>query len=103
VLKDEERARQDLARRLRRALGPPDVKGFLAAGVLNQPTLFPGGEDSDAIDGLVFNSDDGAAQLLVTTRALVANWLRLHREILVDNALEFGSKDPIKKTLFEGR
>ena len=101
VLKDEERARQDLARRLRRALGPPGVKGFSAGGVLNQPTLFPGGEDSDAIDGLVFKSAGGATQLLVTTSALAASWLRLHREMLVDNALEFGSKDPIKKTLFE--
>jgi hypothetical protein len=101
VLKDEERARQDLARRLRRALGPPGVKGFSAAGVLNQPTLLPGGDDAEAIDGLVFKSDDGATQLLVTTSALVASWLRQHREMLVDNALEYGSKDPIKKTLFE--
>jgi hypothetical protein len=101
VLKDEERARQDLARRLRRALGPPGVKGFSAAGLLNQPTLLPGGDDSDAIDGLVFKSDDGATQLLVTTSALVASWLRQHREMLVDNALEYGSKDPIKRALFE--
>jgi hypothetical protein len=101
MLKDEERARQDLTRQLQRALGPPGVQGFSGKGVLNQPTLLPGGDDSDGVDGLVFKSDDGAAQLLVTTSALVASWLRLHRETLVDNALEYGSKDPIKKTLFE--
>jgi hypothetical protein len=97
---DEERALQDLAGKLRRALGPTSVKGFSGKGQLNLRTLFPDSDDSDAIDGLVIPSDDGRAQLLLTTRTLVASWLRLHRDMLVDNALEMGSKDPIKKVLF---
>jgi hypothetical protein len=101
VRKDEERARKDLAGELRRALGPTGVKGFSADGTLNLLTLFPESEDSDAIDGLVIASDDGRAQLLLTTPALIENWLRRHREVLVNNALEMGSKDPIKKVLFE--
>jgi hypothetical protein len=98
---DEERALETLAGGLRRALGPTGLKGFSGKGSLNLRTLFPDSDDSDAIDGLVIPSDDGATELLVTTRTLVANWLRLHRETLVDNALEMGSRDPIKKTLFE--
>jgi hypothetical protein len=49
----------------------------------------------------MIQSDDGKAQLLLTTRALIENWLRLHKEVLVNNALEMGSTDPIKEVLFE--
>jgi hypothetical protein len=97
----EERARTDLAGELRRVLGPTDVKGFSAAGTLNLLTLFPESEDSDAIDGLMIPSDDEKARLLLTTRPLIENWLRRHKETLVNNALEMGSKDPIKKVLEE--
>jgi hypothetical protein len=99
---EDERARADLAGALRRALGPTGVKGFSGAGVLNLLTLFPESEDSDAIDGLVIQSDDGKAQLLLTTPGLIKNWLRLHKEVLVNNALEMGTRDPIKNVLFEG-
>jgi hypothetical protein len=98
---EEEHARQDLAGALRRALGPAGPKGFSGAGKLNQPTLIPGGEDSDAIDGLVFWSDDKKVQLLHTAGVLVENWLSTHKETLVNNALAMGTKDPIKDVLFE--
>ena len=91
---------QDLAAMLRRALGPTGIKGFSGAGKLNQLTLFPDSEDSDAIDGLAIESDDTKVQMLHTARVLVENWLRLHKETLVNYALPMGTKDPIKQVLF---
>lgn len=101
VRADEERALKTLTGELGRALGPTGVKGFSGEGMLNLLTLFPESEDSDAIDGLVIPSDDGRARLLLTTRALIENWLRVQKEVLVNDALEMGSKDPITKVLFE--
>jgi hypothetical protein len=100
VRAEEKRARQDLAGELQRALGPSGVKGFSGKGKLNLLSLFPEGEDSE-IDGLVIQADDGNARLLLTTRVLVENWLRMHKEVLVNNALEMGTRDPIKEVLFE--
>jgi hypothetical protein len=79
TLNDEKRARGDLEQQLRRIVGPFNSKGFSGQGKSNLASLFEGDEDFGLLDGLVFASKGEKARVLVTTSALIDNWLRAHK------------------------
>ena len=70
----EEAALRDLAGRLRKILGPFQAVGFADSGTSNVTTLVLQ-VDFGAIDGIAYHSPDSTT-VLVTTRALLAAWLR---------------------------
>lgn len=79
VVKDEERARADLARQLRAMIGPLNVKGYTGEGALSIETLFKGDVGFGALDGLTFAAPKDVS-LVVTPRGLFERWVRDHKD-----------------------
>ncbi len=61
-------------------IGAAAVKGFSAQGEINLETLFPDDVGFAMLDGLVYPSDDGNAEILVTTLGLAKTWLQARRD-----------------------
>lgn len=80
VLKQEELARSDLEKQLRRIIGAPDIKGFVTQGKINLETLFKGDASFGLLDGLLYSSRDDKTHIVVTTDALLDHWLREHKD-----------------------
>ena len=78
--KAEERARADLEKQLRRIVGPAPkgTVGEQRDGQLNLQTLIDGDMGFGQLDGLVYMLK-GETRVVVTTRALLANWLAAHK------------------------
>jgi hypothetical protein len=72
---DEKRVRADLEKQMRAILGPVRPPGF-DAGKLNITTLFTGVQGVGRLDGLLFETEAGDTEMIVTTRTLLARWLR---------------------------
>jgi len=79
VVKDEERARADLAAKLRATIGPLNIKGYAGEGSLTIESLFKGDLGFGALDGLAFTAQPDA-NLVVTTRGLFERWVRDHKD-----------------------
>src|SRR5262249_37325895 len=58
VLKEEELARADLEKQLRRIVGASEIKGMPGAGTINLDTLFKGELGFGLLDGLLYSSAD---------------------------------------------
>lgn len=80
VRKEEEAARGALEDQLRRVVGASEIKGFSAATKSNLDTLFKDDMGFGLLDGLVYSSADGKTRIVVTTDALLAHWLREHKD-----------------------
>jgi hypothetical protein len=70
-----EAALADLGRQLEPIVGPVALAGYSAKGKVNLDTLVPSDEGFGLLDGLVFASADGEAEVLVTTDELFHRWL----------------------------
>lgn len=81
---EEEKARTALDRQLFAIIGKTAPKGFGEAKS-NISTLFSSDVDFGKLDGLVFEADGGATQMLVTTLPLLQLWLK-SKEDLPKNA-----------------
>ena len=73
---EQDKMRADLEKRLGAILGPFAIAGYPAAGKISLDTLSDSEVGFGMLDGLVHSAGDNAPQLVVTTRALVARWLR---------------------------
>jgi hypothetical protein len=73
--KDMERARTELARRLRGLIGPLNVNGFSGEGDYSVGSLFRGDMEFGVIDGLVFTKGKDT-RLVVTTIGIAAPWIK---------------------------
>lgn len=71
----EGKARAELDRLLRAALGSGTPPGF-ESGKYNVTTLFSGDMDFGKLDGLMFEADGGDTQMVVTSRSLLSKWLQ---------------------------
>jgi hypothetical protein len=80
VSKEEELARGDLQDQLRRIVGTSEIKGFSAPARSNLDTLFKDEMGFGQLDGLVYSSADDKTHIVVTTDALLAHWLREHKD-----------------------
>ena len=80
VRKEEEAARGDLQDQLRRIVGTSEIKGFSAPAKSSLDTLFKDDMGFGLLDGLVYSSADGKTRIVVTTDALLAHWLREHKD-----------------------
>lgn len=80
---EEEKARKALDRQLFAVIGKTAPKGFGAAKS-NISTLFGSEIDFGKLDGLVFEADGGATQMLVTTLPLLRNWLKSKEDLPKD-------------------
>jgi hypothetical protein len=69
----EDKASDDLARRLREIIGPVALKGFSGSGKLNIESLSEGDVGFGMLDGLAFDAKGDS--VVVTTRPLLAAWL----------------------------
>jgi len=67
---------KDLEKRLQTLVGAPQIAGFAKSGKISLDTLSSGDIGGDALDGLVFDGEDGKASLLATTKPLVDGWLK---------------------------
>jgi hypothetical protein len=76
--KREERARDDLANKLRAVVGAVAVDGFAGPGKLSLESLYPSDIGAEQLDGLVYSGADDS-RLLVTTVPLAETWLRARR------------------------
>jgi hypothetical protein len=76
---EEARVRVDLERRLRAILGPVRPLGF-DSGKLNLTTLVPGLPEFGRLDGLLFETERGDREMIVTTRSLLGRWLRAQQD-----------------------
>ena len=76
---DEGRARGNLERRMRAILGPVRPQGF-DAGKLNVTTLFRSQPGFGRLDGVLFETDRGDREMIVTTRTLLTRWLRTQQD-----------------------
>ncbi len=81
VFARHDRALADLGKLLEPVVGPVAIKGFPATGKISLDTLFPNDEGFGLLDGLVFASADGKAQVLVTTDELFRRWLPAHTDL----------------------
>jgi hypothetical protein len=77
--KQEKQALSDLEQQLRRIIGDIAIRGFSSQGKTNLDTLSTGDVGFGLLDGLAFSSQDGKAQLVVTTETLLHDWLRTHK------------------------
>jgi hypothetical protein len=68
-------ALKNLERRLRVIIGPFQAKGFPGPGHINIDDLFPADEGFGGLDGLMYETADHTAGVVVTTRSLLATWL----------------------------
>ncbi len=73
-----ERALADLETRLRKIVGPVRIEGF-PEGKINLDSLADGFEGFGLLDGLVYKSSDAKTQIVVTTDALLGQWLTAHK------------------------
>jgi hypothetical protein len=73
--KDMERARAELAKRLRGMIGPLNVKGFSGEGEYSVGSLFRGDMEFGVLDGLVFTKGKDT-RLVVTTTGIAEPWTR---------------------------
>lgn len=73
--KDMEKARAELAKRLRSLIGPLNVKGFSGEGEYSVGSLFRGDMEFGQLDGLVFKKGK-EARLTVTTVAIAGPWTK---------------------------
>ncbi|TFV72034.1 hypothetical protein E4K64_24790 [Bradyrhizobium frederickii] len=80
IYKQHDAALKELAGVLRGLVGPVAIKGLAADGKSNVDTLFRSDVGFGHLDGLSFASDGDKTQAVVTTTALLAQWLREHRE-----------------------
>src|SRR5689334_4600602 len=80
VLKQEQAARDDLEKQLRRIIGPVESKGFAAPGKSNLETLFKGDQGFGLLDGLLYSSADDKPHVVVSTDALLDHWLKEHKD-----------------------
>ena len=80
VLKQEQTAREDLEKQLRRIVGPVEIKGFAGPGKSNLETLFKGDQGFGLLDGLLYSSADDKTHIVVSTNALLDRWLREHKD-----------------------
>lgn len=71
----EGKARADLDKLIRAVVGSAPPAGF-EAGKFNVSTLFGGDMDFGKLDGIVYETDGGDTQMVVTTRSLFAKWLQ---------------------------
>jgi hypothetical protein len=69
----EDKASEDLEKRLRDIIGPVSIKGFPAEGRLSLVTLFEGDEGFGMLDGLAYG--EGEQEVIVTTGPLLKEWL----------------------------
>ena len=77
--KQEKQALSDPEQQLRRIIGDIAIRGFSSQGKTNFDTLSTGDVGFGQLDGLAFSSQDGKAQLVVTTETLLHDWLRTHK------------------------
>jgi hypothetical protein len=80
VLKQEQAAREDLERQLRRIVGTVEIKGFAGPGKSNLETLFKGDQGFGLLDGLLYSSADDKTHIVVSTDALLDHWLKEHKD-----------------------
>jgi hypothetical protein len=73
--KDMERARTELAKRLRALIGPLNVKGFSGEGDYSVGSLFRGDMEFGVLDGLVFTKGKDT-RLVVTTVGVAMPWIK---------------------------
>jgi hypothetical protein len=64
-----------LGRRFARLVGPLSLSGFPEEGKFNLEVLAPGDEEYGQLDGLAYQSLDGRAALIATTRPILQHWL----------------------------
>jgi len=86
--REMERARTELAKRLRSIVGPVNLKGFSGEGEYSVGSLFKGDMEFGMLDGLVFKRGK-EAQLVVTTTAVAQSWIKS-----TDGFLEEGQAAP---------
>jgi hypothetical protein len=84
ISKAEEQARAALEKQMQAIIGPSGVKGAPAQGKLNLDSLISGDMGFGLLDGLVFKLG-GGAQVLVTTRTLLARWIAAEQAIWKDS------------------
>ena len=78
ALKQEEKARSDLERKIRLIVGEHKIQGFPGQGKINLETLFSGDLGFGLLDGLIYTSADDKTHVIVTTRSVFDHWLREH-------------------------
>ncbi len=71
----------DLGRRLEPIVGKVALKGYSAAGKASLDSLISTDEGFGLLDGLVFASQDGKGEVLVTTDELFHRWLAEHGDL----------------------
>ncbi len=80
ALKQHELAISELGTLLRPIVGPVAIKDFPAQGKSNLDSLFEGDLGFGLLDGLLYSSADDKTHVIVTTDALLAHWLREHKD-----------------------
>ena len=79
LTKQEELALNDLEKQLRNIIGEITIDGFSNQGKINLASLTSGDQGFGQLDGLSVSFQDGKAQVVITTDALLRAWLRGHK------------------------
>jgi hypothetical protein len=96
-----ERARDDLEARLRKVIGPSELKGFPREGKVNLVSLAEGDQGLGLLDGLVYAAADDKTRIVVTTRELLDQWLVAHKTWWGDkNDMPQGLEPALKSEAF---
>jgi hypothetical protein len=82
--KDMERARGELAKRLRGVIGPLNVQGFSGEGDYSIGSLFKGDMEFGVLDGLVYAKRKDT-RLVVTTTGLADRWFKSPDGLFTEN------------------
>jgi hypothetical protein len=77
--KVHDRALRDLDARMRTIIGPLQIDGFPDSKI-NLESLAEGFEGYGLLDGLAYSSSDQKASVVVTTDALLGQWLTAHKK-----------------------
>jgi hypothetical protein len=79
-VENHQRARDELGRLLQPIIGRVAIKGFEARPRINLDSLFKGDQGFGLLDGLLYSSADDKTHIIVTTDALLAHWLKEHKD-----------------------
>jgi hypothetical protein len=100
TFKAHERALADLQQKLRRLIGPVNLKGFSGAGTISLDSLDDSDQGFAKLDGLVFGTEPDKPQVLVSTPRLFDAWLRAHENFWKESPLPGAMQAALKRDDF---
>jgi hypothetical protein len=80
ALKQHDLAIVELGKLLQPVVGPVTIENFPAPAKSNLDSLFEGDQGFGLLDGLRYSSAEDKTYILVTTDAVLAHWLREHKD-----------------------